>query len=52
MNKEKPPVGADEAEQERLDDEALVKVVKERANQRTIPVSLDELLELGKRRTE
>ena len=52
MSKEKPPADADEAEQERLDDEALIKLVKERANQRTIPVSLDELLELDKRRTE
>ncbi|MHB0889094.1 restriction endonuclease subunit S [Acidithiobacillus sp.] len=43
MNKVKPTASADDAEIERLDDEELAQLVKERANESTIPVSMDEL---------
>jgi type I restriction enzyme S subunit len=43
VSKVEPSAGTDETELEQLDDEALAKLVRERANQPTIPVSVKDL---------
>jgi type I restriction enzyme, S subunit len=43
VSKVEPSASADEAELEQLDDEALARLVRERANQPTIPISVEDL---------
>ncbi|MEY2343105.1 restriction endonuclease subunit S [Acidithiobacillus sp. IBUN Pt1247-S3] len=43
MSKAKPTASADEAELERLDDQELARLVRERADEPTIPVSVEDL---------
>ena len=50
MSKVEPTARTDAAELERLDDQALARLVKERANQPTIPVSGDDLSEADEAR--
>lgn len=45
MSKVEPSAGTDEAELERLDDAALARLVRARANQPTIPVGVEDLSE-------